>query len=71
MYEVCFCGWSGHLEDRELVIPDDGERALQCPTCGHRDRLEWLREAARKGVLAEAARRLSRRVSARMPGQAA
>ncbi len=71
MCEVCFCGWSGRLEDREPVYLGDGEHALRCPKCGHLDRLDWLSAAARDRMLAEAARRVHERPLAEMPGQAA
>ena len=69
MCEVCFCGWSGRLEDREPLYVGDGEYALECPRCGHLDRLEWLPAAARGRILAEAARRLSERRPAETVGQ--
>ena len=71
MCEVCFCGWSGRLEDREPIYIGDGEHALQCPRCGHLDRLEWLSAAVRGRVLAEAARRLGERRPAVSAGQVA
>ena len=53
--EICFCGWVGELEDREPVNAGDGEWGLDCPLCGHLDRLEAWSEAARSWTLAEAA----------------
>lgn len=55
--EVCFCGWSGEIEEREPVYAGDGEWGLTCPNCGHLDRLENWPEAARRWTLTEAARR--------------
>ena len=46
MREFCFCGQVGELEGRAPVLDGDGYQALQCPKCGHLDRLEWLPEDA-------------------------
>ena len=54
MKESCFCGWVGELEDRMPVLHDDGYEVLQCPECGHLDRMEWLPEDARLPVLEKA-----------------
>lgn len=56
MQEVCYCGRTGEIEEREPVR-DGGEMALRCPDCGHLDHLRWLPEDARRLVLAEAERR--------------
>jgi hypothetical protein len=61
MREICFCGRSGEVEDREPVSLDGGERALVCPDCGHIDRVNWLSGEARTDVLGEAAKRHARR----------
>ncbi len=42
MYEVCFCGRTGRLEDREPVLDEEIRWALRCPDCGHLDYLRWL-----------------------------
>lgn len=60
MREVCYCGRTGEIEDRQPVA-DEGTGVLQCPDCGHRDDLAWLPELARRSVLAEAERRSLRR----------
>ena len=59
MLERCYCGRTGNIEDRELVLTDDGGRALRCPTedCGHLDHLEWLSEDTRQSIFDEVARR--------------
>ena len=59
MREVCYCGRTGEIEDREPVATEDGGRALGCPgeACGHLDRLDWLPEEARRQVFEEAERR--------------
>ena len=44
MREVCFCGWSGELEDREPVLDTRTRWMLRCPGCGHLDGLGWLGE---------------------------
>ena len=64
MREVCFCGWSGDLEDRAPVYAGDGDWGLECPRCGHLDRLQWLPEGSRARVVEEAARRRSGRSQA-------
>ena len=71
MSEVCFCGWTGQLEDRAPVYGGAGEQALQCPKCGHLDRLDWLSAAARDRILTAAAQRVHERPLAETPGQAA
>lgn len=63
MREVCFCGRSGEVEDREPVSLDSGGQALKCPDCGHKDRVDWLSGEARTDVLEEAAKRHARRKS--------
>ena len=55
--EICFCGWIGELEDRDLIYTDDGDWGLACPMCGRLDRLEAWSDAARAATLAEVARR--------------
>ena len=42
MKESCFCGRTGEVEDRELILDADDKWALQCPDCGHLDRMDWL-----------------------------
>ena len=42
MLEICYCGRTGELEDRNLVSDDDGREGLECPQCGHLDHLSWL-----------------------------
>jgi hypothetical protein len=44
MQEVCFCGRSGDVRDREPIVDDDGRRGLRCLGCGHLDYLQWLGE---------------------------
>lgn len=44
MREVCFCGWSGELEDREPVLDGRMRWMLRCPGCGHLDDLAWMEE---------------------------
>jgi diadenosine tetraphosphatase ApaH/serine/threonine PP2A family protein phosphatase len=46
MREVCFCGRSGDVRDREPILDGDGRWALRCPSCGHPDYLQWLDEEA-------------------------
>lgn len=57
MLEICFCGRTGEMEDREPVVTGDGRRALRCPDCGHLDHLRWLPEEAGRRVLEKAERR--------------
>ena len=57
MREVCFCGWAGDVADRAPVYAGDGAWGLECPRCGHLDRLAWLPDDARARVVKEAARR--------------
>jgi hypothetical protein len=57
MQEVCYCGRSGEIEDREVVRAGDGRGALRCPDCIHMDHLSWLPAEARDLTLAEAKRR--------------
>jgi hypothetical protein len=56
MYEVCYCGWAGEIEDRIPVRVGNGERALCCPNplCGHLEHLSWLPAGARNHTLDEA-----------------
>jgi uncharacterized Zn finger protein len=63
MREVCFCGRSGEIEDREPVATEDGGTALRCPECGHVDPINWLSDEARTEVFKEAAKRKERRGS--------
>jgi hypothetical protein len=44
MREVCYCGRSGELEDREPILESSGRWVLRCPECGHLDDLAWLSE---------------------------
>ena len=44
MHEICFCGRSGELEDREPVLDARTRWMLRCPDCGHLDDLRWLGE---------------------------
>jgi len=57
MQEVCFCGSSGDVRDREPILDDDGRWALRCLSCGHLEHLEWLPEAAGLPVWEEARHR--------------
>ena len=57
MREVCFCGWSGDVADRVPIYAGDGDWGLECPRCGHLDRLEWLPDDASARMVEEAARR--------------
>ena len=58
MHEVCFCGWSGAVDDRETSsYLGDGDWGMTCPACGHLDRLDWLASAAARSLVAEANRR--------------
>ena len=57
MREVCFCGWSGDVEDRLPMYLSDGDWGLVCPACGQVDLLLWLPEAARRATLREAVSR--------------
>jgi hypothetical protein len=66
MYEICFCGWSGDLEDRVPVYAGDDEWALACPHCGHRDRAEWMPAAVRKVVFDAAFQRQARQHEVRV-----
>jgi len=63
MREICFCGLVGEVEDREPVILEEDERALECPECGDIDRVIWLPAEARTDVFEEAAKRHARRLS--------
>jgi hypothetical protein len=54
MKEICFCGWSDDLADREPIYVGDGEWGLACPSCRRVDRLEWLSDEARRQTLVEA-----------------
>ena len=54
MQEICFCGWSGDVVDRDPIPTRDGEWALACPACGHIDRLDWLPYMTRQRLLEEA-----------------
>lgn len=60
MQEACFCGRTGEIEDRTPVLDGDGEQALECPDCGHLDRLEWLSDEARTEVFEKAGQRKER-----------
>lgn len=60
MREICFCGRSGEVEDREPVFLESGEQALECPNCGDLDRVNWLSSEARTDVFEEAAKRYAR-----------
>ncbi len=57
MKEICFCGRTGEVEDREPILNGNGHRTLQCPGCGHIDDLHWLSEEARLSLWEEAVRR--------------
>lgn len=57
MQEVCYCGRSGEIEDREPVMDADGRSALECGSCGHLDHLSWLPADARDSVFEEARQR--------------
>ena len=57
MREVCFCGWSGDIEDRLPINLSDGNWGLACPNCHQVDPLLWLPEASRHTALIEAVRR--------------
>ena len=59
--ESCDCGGK-EFRYREAVL-DDGEWVLQCPECGHLDRLLWLSDENRSLLLGLARRR--RRVQVR------
>jgi hypothetical protein len=59
--ESCDCGGE-EFRYREAVL-DDGEWVLQCPECGHLDRLLWLSDENRSLLLGLARRR--RRVQVR------
>lgn len=54
MREICYCGRVGEVEERTLVIDDDGKEALECPECGHLDHLSWLPTDAQDGLLGKA-----------------
>lgn len=64
MREVCFCGWSGDVEDRLPMYLGDGDWGLVCPACSHVDLLLWLPEAARRATLLETVRRQDARDAA-------
>jgi hypothetical protein len=65
MTEVCFCGWSGELADKDVVILDESKGARCCPRCGHVDDLDWLGPAARNALLQTAHERRILREMAR------
>ena len=46
MREVCYCGRTGELEDRQPILDGAGRWVLICPECGHADDLAWLSEEA-------------------------
>ena len=54
MLEICYCGLTGEIEDREPVATGEGGRALKCPDCGHLDNLDRLPEEARRRAFEEA-----------------
>jgi hypothetical protein len=57
MLEACYCGRSGELENRTVVLDGEGKEALECPRCGHLDHMGWLPEENREKVLEKARRR--------------
>jgi hypothetical protein len=59
--EVCFCGRTGEVTERIPVVDARGP-GLQCPSCGHVDRLLVLSEKARLELWAEAKEREARAV---------
>ena len=56
MFETCYCGRTGEIEDREPVVDDEGRRALRCPDCGHLDHLSWLPAESRRSMFEAAGR---------------
>jgi len=56
MIEVCYCGRTGNIEDREPILSSHGRQSLRCPYCGHLDSLDWLAPDARQRVFQLAAR---------------
>ncbi len=62
MSEVCFCGWSGEMTDKVLLLLDrEGGGVLCCPRCGHVDSLGWLVPTQREALLKAAYERQIRR----------
>lgn len=61
MREICFCGRSGEVEDREPVPLEGGEAGLRCPDCGHTDPVRWLSGESRTEIFEEAGERKERR----------
>jgi hypothetical protein len=57
MHEVCFCGRTGALAEREPIYLGDGDWGLAGPRCGHLDRLDSWPPATRAALVAEAWRR--------------
>jgi hypothetical protein len=57
MREVCFCGRTGRVQDRDPVLDAGSRWALRCPDCGHLDYLQWLSEEAGLLFWGEAVRR--------------
>ena len=57
MTEICFCGWSGDMADKVLVMIGEGSGVLCCPQCGRLDTLDWLPLNARIALLHEAQER--------------
>jgi hypothetical protein len=55
--EVCFCGWSGDFEDKELVLVAEGLCGLRCPRCGRIDALDALPPTARTAMIQAAIER--------------
>ena len=56
MREVCYCGRTAEIEDREPVATEDGGHARSgAPgeACGHLEYLAWLPEEARRVVFEE------------------
>ncbi|MBA2344432.1 MAG: hypothetical protein H0V83_05070 [Rubrobacter sp.] len=57
MMESCYCGRSGELEDRKVVVDAARKEALACRMCGHTDDLEWLQPGLRAEIFAAARNR--------------
>ncbi len=69
MREVCYCGRSGDVEDRDPVWAEGDREALRCPVCGHLDYLPQLDDHSRRLVLGESEKRyLARLEDAVRPG---
>lgn len=57
-YEVCGCGRSGDLSDRE-PLGTIAEPCLRCPQCFHLDTIQWLGPEERQRLWLQAYERMA------------